>query len=134
MVVADGNSPRVWTDDVEQRFTMQIEELGGAFRRTMAVLFARIAESDKEFEALRIAVTRPDGSEYAEVVAITEADRAIASEAVKGLLSSVADSFPSKERACQTLMALLASEVGFPASIQEEVEQREPRHLWDQWG
>jgi hypothetical protein len=134
MVVAEGNTPRVWTDETEQRFTIQIEELGGSFRRTMAVLFARIAESDKEFEAVRVAVTRPDGSEYAEVVAVTDADRAIASSAVRNLLDSLTESFQSRERACHTLMALLASEVGFPTDVDEEVDLCDPTHLRNQRG
>lgn len=133
MVVSGGNTPGVWTDETEQRFIIQVEELGGAFRRTMAVLFARIAESDREFEALRVAVTRPDGSEYAEVVAITDADRAVASPAVKQLLDSLTESFHSRERACHTLMALLAGEVGFP-TLDEEVDLRGPTHLRNQRG
>ena len=47
MVVSEGQTPRVWTDDIAARFSLRIAEVGGALRRTLALLYERLA-SDPE--------------------------------------------------------------------------------------
>ena len=47
MVVSEGQSPRVWTDDIAARFPLRVAEVGGALRRTLALLYDRLA-SDPE--------------------------------------------------------------------------------------
>ena len=135
MVVAEGYSPRVWSDEIAQRFSLQIEELGGSFRRTMALLFERIAESDSGFDVRRITVTMPDGSERSAIVSVTETERDAASEALDTLIESLVEVLGSEDRACQTAMALLASrredQAGEPT---EEVDLRDSAHLRNQRG
>ena len=110
MVVAGGKNPRSWTDEQERGFSLPMEELGGALRRTSALLFAQLArDSEAGFEARRVTITSPDGSERVAVVTLGSDAAAVIDEHVPQLLGNMADRLGvSPEEACQTLMAWLA--------------------------
>ena len=64
MVVSEGQAPRVWTDAIAERFPLRVAEIGGALRRTEALLYdnrARNSDSAR-FTATRVTLTHPDGS------------------------------------------------------------------------
>ena len=64
------------TEPIERlRFASNLAELGGTFRRIEAINFDVRARQDSAFDAIRVTVTRPDGSEQARVVAIDDAQR-----------------------------------------------------------
>jgi hypothetical protein len=111
MVVAEGHSPRVWTDDIAAHFPLKVAELGGALRRTLALLYDRLASgSDESFSVSRMTLTRPDGSESIEMLAITEQQRATIDEHFEPFLDRLTELWGSRSAARRILMARLAAE------------------------
>lgn len=111
MVVAEGQAPRVWTDDVAGRFPLRIAELGGAMRRTEALLYDRLARDEQGgFQTTRVALTQADGSEWNELVAISDDDRDRIDEPFNALVDELAKDFGSRAAVCRMLMARLAIE------------------------
>lgn len=111
MVVSDGRAPRVWTDDEAGRFPLRVAEVGGAFRRTLALLYDRLAASPEDgFSTSRMTLTRPDGSELVELLAITARERASIDEHFEPFLDTLTELWGSRTVACRMLMARLAVE------------------------
>lgn len=111
MVVAEGHSPRVWTDDIAAHFPLRVAEVGGALRRTLALLYDRLAlRSDEGFSVSRMTLTRPDGSESVEVLAITEQQKATIDEHFEPYLDQLAEMWGSRAAARRMLLARLAAE------------------------
>jgi hypothetical protein len=128
MVVADGHSPRSWNDEIAEQFGLQIAELGGALRRTQALLYERVASGGEVFESRRVTITRPDGTEEVEIVALTEAENQLIegklSEPLSGLLE-VLGSEDAVRRAVLAWIALKHSdsapiELDLPAPVKGE--------------
>ncbi len=111
MVVCEGQAPRVWTDDMANRFPMRVAELGGALRRTLALLHERLA-SNVEFgySVSRMTLTRPDGTESIELLSLTEHEKAAIDGPFEKLLDALVKSGVSRSAACRMLMARLAAE------------------------
>jgi hypothetical protein len=111
MVIADGQAPRVWNDDIAGHFPLKVAELGGALRRTLALLYERLASgSDEGFEVSRMTVTRPDGSESVELLAITEQERATVDEYLSPSLDRLVQQVGSWPAARRMLMARLIAD------------------------
>lgn len=110
MVVAGGQSPRTWTDDLAARFSLLIAELGGAFRRVQALLYDRLAASEEPYRSRRLTLTRPDGSETAHVLALSERDRAEVSKHLNPALERLTEIFGSRTAARHALLAHLATD------------------------
>jgi hypothetical protein len=111
MVVAEGHSPRVWTDDIAAHFPLKVAEVGGALRRTLALLYDRLASgSDESFSVSRMTLTRPDGSESIEMLAITEQQKATIDEHFEPFLDRLTELWGSRSTARRILMARLAAE------------------------
>ena len=110
MVVAGGKNPRTWTDEQELGFALPMEDLGGALRRTSALLFEHLARnSEGSFEARRVTVTAPDGSEVVSVVSLPTEQQEVVAKAAENLTQQLADALNlSMDQACQTLLAWLA--------------------------
>lgn len=108
MVVADAQAPRSWNDETVERFRLAAAEVAGSFRRLLALLFDRRAEGDDASEVRRITVTRPDGTEQAEVVWLTQREHDALDDVISEALDSAAGRVGSPERARQLLLALLA--------------------------
>ncbi|PEG34375.1 hypothetical protein CQY20_25930 [Mycolicibacterium agri] len=112
MVVCEGQAPRVWTDDIAGRFPMRVSELGGALRRTSALLHDRLAANIKQsYSASRMTLTRPDGSESIELLVLTEAEKSAIDPHFERLVDTLMDSGLSRSAACRMLMARLATEL-----------------------
>jgi hypothetical protein len=109
MVVADGQAPRVWADELAARFTLLIADLGGAFRRVQALLYERLADSDDAYRSRRITLTMPDGREKSQVLVLSERDRAEVGRYLNPVLEQLAQVFGSQAAACQTVLAHLAT-------------------------
>ena len=116
MVVAEGHSPRVWTDDIELRFGLQISDLGGMLRRTSALLFERRAEGGEAFDARRVTITSPDGSEQVHLVSLDDSHRAAINEEMKSTIERLSVSLGSVAAARQTLLAWLVLTEGRESS------------------
>uniref|UniRef100_UPI003D94447D hypothetical protein n=1 Tax=Gordonia sp. B7-2 TaxID=3420932 RepID=UPI003D94447D len=129
MVVSDGQAPRVWTDDLAARFPLRVAELGGAMRRTEALLYDRLARGPHEgFQTTRIAFTRPDGTEWNEIVAIDDSDRERIEAPFGKLLDGLTQQYGSRSAACRMLMARLAMEELGNASNTEHESETGARH------
>jgi hypothetical protein len=123
MVVADGQTPRTWTDELAARFGLLIADLGGAFRRVQALLYDRLAVSDDAYRSRRLTLTRPDGLETSHVVALSERDRAEVSKHLNPVLEQLAHVFGSRAAARQTLLAHLATDEDVVSDADAPVER-----------
>ena len=111
MVVSDGHAPRVWTDEDAERFSPRMAELGGTFRRTLALLHDRLASRLEEgFFAGRMTLTRPDGNEWIELLALTARQKESIDEHFEPFLARLITLYGSRTAACRMLMARLAAE------------------------
>jgi hypothetical protein len=110
MVVADGQAPRTWTDELAARFALVVSDRGGAFRRVQALLYGRVPVSDEAYRSRRLTLTTPDGRETSQVLVLSERDRAEVSKHLDPVLEKLALIFGSHAAACQTLLAHLAIE------------------------
>lgn len=111
MVVAEGQAPRVWTDDIASRFPLKVVELGGALRRTSALLHGRLADEVKqEYSTSRMTLTRPDGTESIELLSLTVAEKESVDEPFERMIDNLTEGGISRATACRMLMARLALE------------------------
>lgn len=112
MVVSEGQAPRVWTDDIAGRFPLKVSELGGALRRTSALLHERLAEKVSEgYSSRRMTLTRPDGTESIELLSLTTTEKQSVDGPFERVISDLIDgSGLSRSAACRMLMARLAME------------------------
>lgn len=107
MVVAEGQAPRVWNDDVAERFPLLVSELGGALMRTQALLYGRLAASHEAFDTRRLTVTAPDGAETSEVLTLSPAEAKVADEHLDQALQALRLALGSESSARRTLLARL---------------------------
>ena len=108
MVVADGHSPRSWSDEIAEQFALQIAELGGALRRTQALLYERVASGGEVFESRRVTITRPDGSEEVEIVALTESESQLIETKLGEPLAGLSEVLGSEDAVRRALLAWIA--------------------------
>jgi hypothetical protein len=123
MVVADGQTPRTWTDEFAARFGLLVAELGGAFRRVQALLFDRLAVSDDAYRSRRLTLTRPDGLETSQVLVLSERDRAEVSKHLDPVLAQLTQVYGSRAAARQTLLAHLATDEDVDSDADPHVER-----------
>jgi hypothetical protein len=107
MVVCDGVPPRMWTDEDEAKFALQIADLGANFRRLQALLYERLAISAEGFESRRITITWPDGREISESVALSGQEMSSINELVGSSLKRLERVFGSDQQARRALAAWL---------------------------
>lgn len=98
-----------WTDAERTVFMTLVRELGGTFRRIEA-LNADLRSKDGPFDALRVTVTRPDGTETAKLVWLDASRREAASEGLAELLTRLGGRLGNSAEARDVLLALLADE------------------------
>ncbi len=111
MMVSDGRAPRTWADEDTDRFALRVAEVGGAFRRTLALLYDQLASHPEQgFSASRVTLTRPDGSETVDLLAITAHERESIDEHFEPFIDTLVALWGSREAACRLLMARLAVE------------------------
>lgn len=108
MVVADGHSPRSWNDEIAEQFGLQIAELGGALRRTQALLYERVAAGGEVFESRRVTITRPDGTEEVEIVALTEAESQLIDGKLSEPLNGLVEKLGSEDAVRRAVLAWIA--------------------------
>ncbi|MBA4021709.1 MAG: hypothetical protein C0482_05050 [Gordonia sp.] len=131
MVVSEGQAPRVWTDDIAARFPLRIAELGGAMRRTEALLYERLAQNHEPgtFVANRITVTRPDGTEWNELVAISDTEQKVLDDEFGPLIERMTLTWGSRSAACRMLMARLAAEeFGVASTEAHTIDEGDVKH------
>jgi hypothetical protein len=109
MVTLNGSPARSWSDDEINHFTLRIFEIGGALKRLQALLYDRLSRDETPFEAIRITLTHPDGSEEVDVLSISQQEKAQISEVMSDALVNMESMFGSSTAAKAALMAWLAS-------------------------
>ncbi|WP_101947990.1 hypothetical protein [Mycobacterium sp. 3519A] len=128
MVISEGQAPRVWSDDIADRFPLRIAELGGALRRTSALLHDRLAANLNEgYSSSRMTLTRPDGTESIELLALTKQQKIAIDPHFDRIVSALMKSGGSRSAACRMLMARLAAEYDVADSAAAEGTSGEER-------
>ena len=107
MVVSEGLPPRMWSDENEAKFALQIAELGSNFRRLQALLYERLASSAEGFESRRITITWPDGKEVSESVALSHQELSVMSETIGESVAKLVEIFGTDYEARKALSAWL---------------------------
>lgn len=105
MVVCEGIPPRMWTDEQESKFQLQIIELGANFRRLQALLYDRLATSADGYESRRITVTWPDGKEISESVALSHQEMSAVTDILGSSVKKLEKVFGSDFEARKALAA-----------------------------
>lgn len=108
-MVVTGPPPGSWDDDDRLRFDANMAELGATLRRIESIHFDRRADTvDGAYTPVRVTATRPDGTERARVVAITDQARVALSRPLADLVAAAAELLGSRVRAEEMLAALTA--------------------------
>jgi len=110
MVTLDGTPARSWNDEDINLFSVKIYEMGGALKRLQALLYDRLSKNEKPFEAIRITLTHPDGSEVVDVVSITEQEKVQISKVMGSVTAQLDSMFGSSSAGKSALLAWLTSE------------------------
>ena len=99
-------APAEWTDGDLLRFRRELPQQVAAFQRLVALHAAHRA-SGGPFDALRVTITRSDGSELNRLVDIDQNQRRPAGEALDSIIDKLAEITGSPHRAHKALLALL---------------------------
>ena len=110
MVTLDGTPARSWNDEDINLFSVKIYEMGGALKRLQALLYDRLSKNETPFEAIRITMTHPDGSEVVDVVSITEQEKVQISNVMGSVTEQLESMFGSSSAGKSALLAWLISE------------------------
>ncbi|MDE0701950.1 MAG: hypothetical protein OXH61_14650 [Acidimicrobiaceae bacterium] len=100
-------APAEWVDDDLKRFRSDLSEQVAAFRRLVALHAQCRIDGGGPFDALRVTVTRSDGSEDIRLVSVDNAHRPQIERVLDSALTELATSTGSPQRAHQALLALL---------------------------
>jgi hypothetical protein len=101
-------APAEWRDSDRERFRRDLHQRVAAFQRLVALHAQQRAEGAGPFDALRVTITRSDGTEHDRLVGIDHTQRPEAERALDEILHRLAGSAGSVNRASQTLLALLS--------------------------
>ncbi len=115
MTVA-GPPPGSWTDEDLGRFRHTIVELGGTLRRLEAIQFDRRAADGEPFEAMRLTVTKSDGSEHARVVAVDAETQTTLSAFAERVFHELDAALGGSVRGREALVAIMADRLMASAS------------------
>lgn len=110
MVTLDGTPARSWNDEDINLFAVKIYEMGGALKRLQALLYDRLSKNETPFEAIRITLTHPDGSEKVDVVSISEQEKIQITGVMNSVTEQLESMFGSSSAGKSALLAWLTSE------------------------
>ena len=110
-----------WTDEDHQRYLVNLTELAGTFRRLEAINYDHLAETGDSADAVRVTLTRPDGSETARMVWLDAATRGTVDKYAGEAIDALASILGSKARARESLIAWAAGQdlEGHEASVDQ---------------
>ena len=100
-------APAEWTDGDKSHFDHELARQVSAFQRLVALHAERRADGGGPFSALRVAFTRPDGSEHIQLVGVDQHEQEEVARALDRTLNELAKWIGSPHRAQQALLALL---------------------------
>lgn len=111
-------APAEWTDEDHLRFQRELPVQVAAFQRLLALHVERRVHGSRGFDALRVTITRPDGSEHIGLVAVDQAHRADLERSLNRVLEKFEDLTGSHQRANHALLALLSERL-LPDHVQD---------------
>ena len=100
-------APSEWIDEDVVSFRRELEPRVKAFQRLVALHAENRADGGGRFDALRVTLTKSDGSEHVRLVGVDENERAEADRALDVALEDLAEITGSPHRAHKVLLALL---------------------------
>ena len=100
-------APAEWADGDKSHFQHELARQLAAFQRLVALHAERRADGRGPFSALRVAFTRPDGSEHIRLVGVDCHERDDAAKALDSALEELVKRIGSPHRAQQALLAIL---------------------------
>ena len=117
-------APAEWTDDDLARFRRELPQQVAAFRRLVALHAERRTDGGGPFNALRVTITREDGSEYVDLVGIDQRNRHHVDRALDDILMELLEIIGSPHRARKALLALLGERI-----LSEQTDRNEEAKL-----
>ena len=125
-------APAEWDDGDLSRFRHELPLQVAAFQRLVALHAERRAEGGGPFDALRVTITRPDGSEHVGLVDIDQAQRYLVDNALDEVLKELGETIGSPHRAHKVLLAALGERILSEPAGGDEVNlvlpERKARH------
>lgn len=118
-------TPTTWTDEDHERFLANLAELAGTFRRLEAINYDRLAETGESADAVRVTLTRPDGTETAQLVWLDASIRAAVDHHGGAAMEALASILGSEARARESLIAWAAG-LDRPGHQSEDEESARP--------
>ena len=100
-------APAEWTDDDLLQFRRELPQQITALQRLIALHAEHRADGGGPFSALRVIITRSDGSEHARLVSIDQNQRHHVDRALDSVLEELTEIMGSQNRAHKSLLALL---------------------------
>ena len=113
-------APAEWADDDLAHFRRELPPRVAAFQRLVALHTHHRADGGGPFQALRVTVTRSDGTEHVRLVGIDDNQRRDAEKALDDALRGLAGITGSPQHAEKTLLALLGERL-----LPDEAESHE---------
>ena len=104
-------APAEWNDNDLTRFRHELPLQIAAFQRLVALHAERRAQGGSPFDALRITITRPDGSEHVGLVDIDQRQRYLVDKALDEILKKLGETIGSPHRAHKALLAVLGEQM-----------------------
>lgn len=105
--VVSKKAPAEWTDDDLQRFRSELPQQMAAFRRLVALHAEQRADGGGSFQALRLTVTRSDGTEHHRLVDVDQNQRPLIDNELDRMISTLVGVMGSPSRAHSALLAVL---------------------------
>ena len=118
-------APAEWTDADRDRFCQELSYQVASFQRLVALHADRRAAGVAD--AVRLTVTRADGTEYVRLVGVDQNQRDACEGALDATLARLTDLTGSPARAQQTLLALLGERL-LPAPEQDAPTEERRQH------
>ena len=116
-------APTEWTDDDLRRFRRELPQQVAAFHRLVALHAEHRADGGGSFNALRVTITCPDGSEHIRLVSIDQDQRHHVERTLDAILEELTEIMGSSHRAHKTLLALLGERL-LPDQVADDDEAR----------
>ena len=105
--VVSQKAPAEWADDDLQRFKSELPQQVKAFQRLVVLHADQRAAGDGSFQALRLIVTRSDGTEHHQLVDVDQNQRPRIDEELDRTINSLVRIMGSPNRAHNALLAVL---------------------------
>lgn len=123
MVISDKPVPS-WSDDNERLFEVQVNEIARRFMNLEALDKVMTARFEKAFDARRVVLTKPDGTERQRVLWLEEETKTAVEEQVS-ILMAENDLFATPERFQAAIAVMLDQLLEMPESASGESGEKE---------